>query len=171
MNKAIIRTIQIISVSLVIIGGFVSTTLGVTYPARCKDGRMDVCQELAAKEYLFKHSPNKGGGMPQPAPWKNQAEKRQYEHKVVSEAIKQTSEIASWFLQAKYTGSQAQDTKLYPIVSKLNVLNLTKTDTGFNYSFKSGSICDEFHYTGSLTMDGQRAVADKMEMQKFIIPC
>ena len=151
--------------------GFMAKTEANSYPILCKGGNPQICAELSAKQYLLKHEPSKGGGMPQVAPWKTAAERRKHEHMIVAQAIKETPEIAQWFLRQKYTGTRAQDTKLYLTVYRLSHINLTKTDQGFDYSFKTGSICTEHHYSGSLTMDEQEVVADQMKMEKKIVPC
>lgn len=151
--------------------GIIANTQAKTYPVLCKGGNNQICAELSAKQYLLKHEPSQGGGMPQVAPWKTVAERRKHEHTVVVDALKKTPEIAQWFLKQKYTGTRTQDTKLYPIVYRLNQVTLLKTDQGFDYSFKAGSVCTEYHYSGSLVMDGQEVLADQMKMEKKIVPC
>lgn len=130
-----------------------------------------IMQELAAKKYLFKHSPSIGGGMPTVAPKLSKKQKRTMERALVSEAVKQTPEIATYFLGKPYRGTAAEDSKLYPIIKKLSLIQLTRTDKGFEYSFKGGAICQEERYKGLLEMNGNGVVQDSMEMKILNVPC
>ncbi len=167
-NKITVSTFLLVAVSLVWFGVSYATNQSGTQMVVSNPA---VVQELAAKNYLFKHSPSKGGGMPTVAPKLSKKQKQAQEHAVVSEAVKQTPEIATYFLGKPYRGTAAEDSKLYPIVKKLSLIQLTHTDKGFEYSFKGGAICQEEQYKGLLEMNGNGVVQDSMEMKVVNVAC
>ena len=167
-NKITVSTFLLVVVSLVWFGVSYATTQS---GAQMVVSNSAVVQELAAKNYLFKHSPSKGGGMPTVAPKLSKKQKRTQEHAVVNEAVKQTPEIATYFLGKPYRGTAVEDSKLYPIVKKLSLIQLTRTDKGFEYTFKGGAICQEEQYKGSLEMNGNGVVQDSMEMKVVNVAC
>lgn len=128
-------------------------------------------QELNAKLWLLKYDPQPAGAFGMP--FIDVRSKKQ----ITQEAI-QLKKIAKKFVKDNpdfvnflYASYKTTDELAYQTKQKMDLIKLTKTETGFTYRFQSGGGCFVNEYSGSLIMNGNVVTGESMEMRTRGTPC
>ncbi len=148
-----------------------SVALAATKSHEYTDYNTPFFQELSAKRWLLKHRPvgPEAFGMPRiDARTKKQ---KLREQRVLAQAAKNyvnTHPEVATFLGKQYG---ATNEEIYQTIQMMDLIQLTKTDTGYMYHLQGGGLCFIQDYTGTLTMNGNVVTDDVSEMHLKGVPC